>query len=141
MEKRQGQPSRRERGTNGQEHRTGKSGSGTDEDRGRRWRRPSRTQTFWILFVLGLILAAKFLGSMPSDERVISYKEYRDYLKAGQITQGVVVGQDEFHGVLRDDERFAYVAAWEWNGPGAAPILHKEPLAFEYVSPSTRSYK
>jgi succinate dehydrogenase / fumarate reductase flavoprotein subunit len=41
----------------------------------------------------------------------------------------------------RDDERFAYVAAWEFKGVGEAPVLHKEPLAFEYVKPSQRSYK
>ncbi|MFA6109737.1 MAG: ATP-dependent zinc metalloprotease FtsH [Candidatus Latescibacterota bacterium] len=140
MEKRQGQPSRRERGTNGQEHRTGKSGPGTDEDRGRRWRRPSRTQTFWILFVLGLILAAKFLGSMPSDERVISYKEYRDYLKAGQIVQGVVVGQDEFHGVLRDDERFTVnlgpidaATKLEWEAQGLDFRFKQRPFQWYNV--------
>ena len=41
----------------------------------------------------------------------------------------------------RDDENFCYVAAWEWTGAGQAPTLHKEPLAFEYVHPSQRSYK
>ena len=40
----------------------------------------------------------------------------------------------------RDDERFAYVAAWEHRGDGA-PVLHREPLRFEYVQPSQRSYK
>ncbi|GAA4444763.1 fumarate reductase/succinate dehydrogenase flavoprotein subunit [Phytohabitans houttuyneae] len=40
---------------------------------------------------------------------------------------------------LRDDERFAYVAAWEWTG--GAPVLHREALEFEYVTPSQRSYK
>jgi succinate dehydrogenase / fumarate reductase flavoprotein subunit len=42
---------------------------------------------------------------------------------------------------LRDDEHFSYVAAWEYAGVGCAPILHKEPLEFEYVHPSQRSYK
>ncbi|MGP4017567.1 fumarate reductase/succinate dehydrogenase flavoprotein subunit [Saccharopolyspora sp. 5N708] len=37
----------------------------------------------------------------------------------------------------RDDERFAHVAAWEY---GAAPVLHTEPLNFEYVHPTQRSY-
>ena len=40
----------------------------------------------------------------------------------------------------RDDHRFAYVAAWEYR-EGADPILHKEPLAFEFVQPTTRSYQ
>ncbi len=42
---------------------------------------------------------------------------------------------------LRDDEDFAYVAAWEYTGNLARPALHKEELEFEYVRPSTRSYK
>ncbi len=41
----------------------------------------------------------------------------------------------------RDDERFAYVAAWEWTGAGNEPGLHRESLEFEYVKPSQRSYK
>jgi len=41
----------------------------------------------------------------------------------------------------RNDERFAYVAAWEYAGEGKAPILNKEPLEFENVHLSTRSYK
>jgi succinate dehydrogenase / fumarate reductase flavoprotein subunit len=42
---------------------------------------------------------------------------------------------------LRDDENFSYVAAWEYTGQGQAPVLHKEDLVFEYVTPSQRSYK
>jgi len=42
---------------------------------------------------------------------------------------------------LRDDEHFAYVAAWQYAGPSAPPILNKEPLEFESVKLSTRSYK
>ncbi len=41
----------------------------------------------------------------------------------------------------RDDENFAYVAAWEFTGLGTKPVLHKEPLYFEYVKPTVRSYK
>ena len=41
----------------------------------------------------------------------------------------------------RDDERFAYVAAWEFKGVGEQPALHKELLTFEYVKPAQRSYK
>jgi succinate dehydrogenase / fumarate reductase flavoprotein subunit len=41
----------------------------------------------------------------------------------------------------RDDSRFAYVAAWEFTSVGTAPVLHKEPLAFEYVPLTQRSYK
>jgi len=42
---------------------------------------------------------------------------------------------------LRRDEEYAYVAAWEWAGENEPPILHKEPLHFEFVKPTVRSYK
>ncbi|HEY3741014.1 MAG TPA: fumarate reductase/succinate dehydrogenase flavoprotein subunit [Bryobacteraceae bacterium] len=41
----------------------------------------------------------------------------------------------------RDDVDFQYAAAWEWTGADQLPILHEEPLDFEYVHPSQRSYK
>jgi len=42
---------------------------------------------------------------------------------------------------LRDDERFAYVAAWEWAGDGTPQRLNKEPLVYENIKLSQRSYK
>jgi len=42
---------------------------------------------------------------------------------------------------MRDDEKFCYVAAWEYKGEGKAPELHKEPLKFENVKLAVRSYK
>jgi succinate dehydrogenase / fumarate reductase flavoprotein subunit len=41
----------------------------------------------------------------------------------------------------RDDEHYAYVAAWEWTGDPAREVLHKEPLEFETVQLTQRSYK
>jgi succinate dehydrogenase / fumarate reductase flavoprotein subunit len=41
----------------------------------------------------------------------------------------------------RDDENFAFVAAWEFAGEGAEPALHKEELTFDVVHPTQRSYK
>ncbi|MEU6078076.1 fumarate reductase/succinate dehydrogenase flavoprotein subunit [Micromonospora sp. NPDC047074] len=41
----------------------------------------------------------------------------------------------------RDDDRFAYVAAWEFTATGEPSVLHKEDLNFEYVHPTQRSYK
>jgi succinate dehydrogenase / fumarate reductase flavoprotein subunit len=41
----------------------------------------------------------------------------------------------------RDDEHFAYVGAWEYQGPEKPPTLHKEALIYEEVHMSTRSYK
>ncbi len=42
---------------------------------------------------------------------------------------------------LRDDAHFAHVAAWEYTGEKTPPIRHQEPLSFENVTPSQRSYK
>ncbi|HWA58511.1 MAG TPA: fumarate reductase/succinate dehydrogenase flavoprotein subunit [Gemmatimonadales bacterium] len=41
----------------------------------------------------------------------------------------------------RDDDKFCYVAAWEYQGVDKPPVLHQEPLEFENVHLSTRSYK
>ena len=42
---------------------------------------------------------------------------------------------------LRNDDQFTYVAAWQYSGSDNAPLLNKEPLNFEYVHLSQRSYK
>ncbi|MBI4536310.1 MAG: FAD-binding protein, partial [Ignavibacteriae bacterium] len=41
----------------------------------------------------------------------------------------------------RNDQKFSYVAAWEFSGSNKKPRLHKEQLTFEYVKPIQRSYK
>jgi succinate dehydrogenase / fumarate reductase flavoprotein subunit len=41
----------------------------------------------------------------------------------------------------RNDAEYSYAAAWEYRGPDSPAVLHKEPLEFEYVHPSQRSYK
>jgi succinate dehydrogenase / fumarate reductase flavoprotein subunit len=41
----------------------------------------------------------------------------------------------------RDDDRYAYAAAWGFRGVGNRPELIQESLAFDYVHPSQRSYK
>jgi succinate dehydrogenase / fumarate reductase, flavoprotein subunit len=49
--------------------------------------------------------------------------------------------QTEENEAKRDDENFAYVAAWEFKGLNQKPMLHKEQLNFEYVELTQRSYK
>ena len=49
--------------------------------------------------------------------------------------------QTEDNEAKRDDQNFSYVSAWEFKGVGVGAELHKEQLEFEYVKPSTRSYK
>lgn len=77
-----------------------------------------------------------------------------DYLEFAELVARDALHRDESCGchfreehqtpdgeALRDDERFAYVAAWEFTGTGSEPILHKEPLAFEFSKVAQRSYK
>ena len=49
--------------------------------------------------------------------------------------------QTEDGEAMRDDENFAYVAAWEYKGKPSDAVLHKEPLKFENVKLVQRSYK
>jgi succinate dehydrogenase / fumarate reductase flavoprotein subunit len=41
----------------------------------------------------------------------------------------------------RNDDKFAYAAAWEYKGEGVPPVVHKEELKFENIHLQTRSYK
>ncbi|QOR47139.1 fumarate reductase/succinate dehydrogenase flavoprotein subunit [Trueperella pecoris] len=49
--------------------------------------------------------------------------------------------QTEEGEALRHDDKYAYVAAWEWTGEGNSPVLHKEDLNYEFVEMKQRSYK
>ena len=49
--------------------------------------------------------------------------------------------QTEDGEALRNDDEFAYVSAWEFGGDNGKPILHREPLVYEYVELKQRSYK
>jgi len=42
---------------------------------------------------------------------------------------------------LRDDARFAYVAAWAFTGDGNPPVLHREHLAYDNVQMKQRNYR
>ncbi len=56
----------------------------------------------------------------------------------GHFREEYQTGEGE---AARDDQHYSYVAAWEFRGVGNPPELHKEPLTFEYVHPTQRSYK
>jgi succinate dehydrogenase / fumarate reductase, flavoprotein subunit len=49
--------------------------------------------------------------------------------------------QTEDGEALREDDKFSYVAAWEYKGVDSYPELNKEPLVYEEVRMATRSYK
>jgi len=64
-------------------------------------------------------------------------EEYQYTAADPEVQQGLVNAGD----VKRRDDQFAFVAAWEYAGPGREPVLNKEPLVYEEVKMSTRSYK
>ena len=80
--------------------------------------------------------------------RVADYLEFAELLTADALHRTESCGghfreesQTPDGEALRDDANFSYVAAWEFKGVGTPPALHKEPLIFEYVKPTQRSYK
>jgi succinate dehydrogenase / fumarate reductase, flavoprotein subunit len=56
----------------------------------------------------------------------------------GHFNEGFQTEENE---ALRDDENFCHVAAWEYAGDGKDPQFHREPLVFENVKLTQRSYK
>jgi succinate dehydrogenase / fumarate reductase flavoprotein subunit len=77
-----------------------------------------------------------------------------DYLEVGELMCYDALTREESCGAhfreehqtsdgeaVRDDENFSFTSAWEWAGEGKDPIWHKEPLQFDFVTPSVRSYK
>ena len=69
---------------------------------GRHWGGFSKTLAFWIFCFLVVISAFKFLRSNTNDgTREISYKEYKEHLKAEKIESAVII-DNQFHGKLRD---------------------------------------
>jgi succinate dehydrogenase / fumarate reductase flavoprotein subunit len=80
--------------------------------------------------------------------RVVDYLEFAEVLALDALHRTESCGghfreesQTPDGEALRDDEHFSYVAAWEFQGVGREPALHREPLTFEYVKPTQRSYK
>ena len=91
---------------------------------------------------------ATFNQSLERAGRVADFLEFgellcRDALHREESCGGHfrVEHQTEDGEALRDDEHFAYVAAWEYSGDHANPTLHKEQLEFENVHLAQRSYK
>ncbi len=89
-----------------------------------------------------------FNQSLEKASRVADFFELAELLAQDALHRKESSGghfreeyQTEDGEALRDDQNFAYVAAWEFRGVGAEPVLHKEALEFEFVKPSTRSYK
>ncbi len=86
--------------------------------------------------------------SLDYAGRVADYLEFAELLATDALHRTESCGghfREESHTpdgeALRDDANFSYVAAWEFQGVGKPEILNKEPLEFEEVHPTQRSYK
>jgi succinate dehydrogenase / fumarate reductase flavoprotein subunit len=80
--------------------------------------------------------------------RVADYMEFAELLVEDALTREESCGghfreehQTPDNEALRDDAKFAHVAAWQFRGVGVAPTRHEEPLLFEEVKPAQRDYK
>jgi succinate dehydrogenase / fumarate reductase, flavoprotein subunit len=80
--------------------------------------------------------------------RVADYLEFAEVMVNDALQREESCGghfreehQTEEGEAKRNDEDFTYAAAWEFNGVGKEPTLHKEPLTFDHVKLTQRSYK
>ena len=107
------------------------------------------------------ILREEFWGDIkiPGDDSSYSLNLQKagrlaDFLELGEVMAIDALAREESCGghlreesqsedgeAIRDDESFCHVAAWQYQGEGKAPVFHKEPLVFENVQLTQRSYK
>ena len=89
-----------------------------------------------------------FNQSLERAGRVADFLDFADLMIIDALSRQESCGghfneafQTEAHEARRDDENFCHVSAWEFTGDIDQPQLHKEPLVFENVELSQRSYK
>ena len=92
--------------------------------------------------------AADLNQSLEKAGRVADFMEFAELLVVDALARQESCGghfneafQTEENEARRDDQNFCHVAAWEYTGDGRDPNLHKEPLSFENVQLTQRSYK
>jgi len=108
---------------------------------------PELREQFWKnVSVLGT--GEELNQSLENAGRVADFLEFGELMCVDALHRNESCGghfREEFQTpdgeAKRNDDQYSYAAAWEYAGPGKAPILNKEPLTFEYVHPSQRSYK
>jgi succinate dehydrogenase / fumarate reductase flavoprotein subunit len=96
----------------------------------------------------------RVLGDGPMNQSLERAGRVADFFELGELMVRDALEREESCGghfreesqtedgeALRDDDRFAHVAAWEWGGDPGRSIRHQEELHFENVHLSQRSYK
>ena len=98
---------------------------------------------------------SRVLGNGREFNQALEYAgRVADFMELGELMCRDALARDESCGghfrvehqteegeAKRNDDEFTHVATWEYSGDVSAPTLHKEPLTFEYVKPTNRSYK
>jgi succinate dehydrogenase / fumarate reductase flavoprotein subunit len=89
-----------------------------------------------------------FNQSLERAGRVADFLEFAELMAVDALARQESCGghfneafQTEDNEAQRDDENFCHVSAWQFTGEDQAPIFHKEPLIFENVQLTRRSYK
>ncbi len=89
-----------------------------------------------------------FNQSIERAGRVADFLEFGELMVTDAIERKESCGghfnethQTSENEAMRDDENFCHVSAWEYTGENEAPAFHKEPLVFENVELTQRSYK
>jgi succinate dehydrogenase / fumarate reductase flavoprotein subunit len=108
--------------------------------------RPLRDEFWSDVRILGDDMS--FNQSLEKAGRVADFLEFGELMCYDALQREESCGghfrvehQTEEGEARRDDDNYSYVAAWEFEGVGSTPELHKEHLEFEYVHPTQRSYK
>ncbi len=108
---------------------------------------PELREEFWKnVAVLGS--GEELNQSLENAGRVADFLEFGELMCRDALHRNESCGghfREEFQTpdgeAQRNDDEYSYVAAWEYAGADKQPILNKEPLTFDYVHPSQRSYK
>ena len=86
--------------------------------------------------------------SLERAGRVADFIEFAEFMIRDALTREESCGchlreesQTEEGEALRKDEEYSHVSVWEYKGDSEPPVMHQEPLIFENVTPSQRSYK
>jgi len=114
--------------------------------KGRPLVRALREEFYRDLFVPGTM--DEFNPELEKAYRVADFLELGELLMLDALERNESCGghfreeyQNEKGDAVRNDKKYAYVAAWEWTDIGQEPVMHKEELEFEYLELKARSYE